>query len=125
MSGLHFAFVEQPGRILTIRETTPGGREWHSSTGSANGIAMTDYGIVTRLLDSKTGQFNVTAAGLTGSGTQAAGELATRPEYLEQALRNAPPRWERGNVQIVLQTSVTDGVPGPPQVVAAYYWQNP
>lgn len=125
MSGLHFAFVEQPGRILTIREMTPGGREWHSSTGSANGIAMTDYGIVTRLLDSKTGQFNVTAAGLTGSGTQAAGELATRPEYLEQALRSAPPRWERGNVQIVLQTSVTDGVPGPPQVVAAYYWQNP
>lgn len=121
-SGLHFAFVEQPGRFLTIHEMTPGGREWHASGGTTNGVAATDYGIVTRLLDSKTGQFNVTAAGLTGSGTQAAGELATRPEYLEKALQNAPPRWDKGNVQIVLQTSVTDGVPGPPRVVATYYW---
>ena len=124
-SGLHFVFVEEPGRSLAIRESIPGGREWRGNANGSPGVPATDYGIVTRLLDSKTGQFNVTAAGLTGSGTQAAGELATRPDSLAQALRDAPAKWERGNVQIILETSVTDGVPGPPRVVAAYYWQNP
>jgi len=124
-SGLHFVFVEQPGRTLAIREAVSGGREWHGSTSARTGIPVTDYGIVTRLLDSKTGQFTVTAAGLTGSGTEAAGELATRPEYLEEALRTAPANWEKGNVQIVLQTSVMDRVAGPPRVVASFYWANP
>ncbi|HVT98868.1 MAG TPA: hypothetical protein VHE33_15290 [Acidobacteriaceae bacterium] len=119
-AGLHFEFVEQPGRTLAIRESVPGGREWHVPADPA-----TDYGIISRLLDSKTGQFIVTAAGLTGSGTDAAGELATRQEYLEQVLRSAPANWERGNVQIVFQTSVLDQVPGPPRVIATYYWESP
>ena len=124
-SGLRFAFVELPDRGLEIHETTPDGREWRGSSASAHGAAVSDYAVVTRLLDSKTGQFIITAAGITGSGTEAAGELATRPEYLEQVLRSAPANWEKGNVQIVLQTSVTDRVPGPPRAVATYYWGNP
>ncbi len=123
-SGLRFAFVELPGRGLEIRETIPDGREWRGSSVSGPGALGTDYAVVTRLLDSKTGQFIVTAAGITGSGTEAAGELATRPEYLEQVLRSAPANWEKGNVQIVLQTSVTDRVSGPPRAVATYYWEN-
>ena len=44
---------------------------------SATGKLEEDYAIVARILDSKTGQFTVVAAGLTDSGTQAAGELAS------------------------------------------------
>ena len=124
-SGLRFAFVELPGRGLEIHETIPGGREWRASSPSAPpGAPVIDYAVVTRLLDSKTGQFIVTAAGITGSGTEAAGELATRPVYMEQVLRGAPANWEKGNVQIVLQTYVTDRVSGPPRAVATYYWDN-
>ena len=55
-------------------------------------------------------------------GTQAAGELVSNPESLTNALRSAPPDWRKRNLQILVHTSVTDGVSGPPQVVAVYVW---
>jgi hypothetical protein len=78
--------------------------------------------VVTRLLDSKTGKFVVAVAGIQSYGTAAAGELISNTEYLEKALRMAPPDWSRKNLQIVLQTTVTDSVAGPPQAVAIYTW---
>jgi hypothetical protein len=61
-------------------------------------------------------------AGIQSYGTQAAGEFVSSPEYLQAALRKAPPDWERKNMQIVLQTPVIDGLPGPAEVVAIYVW---
>ena len=84
--------------------------------------SVEDYAIVTRLLNSTTGQFVVIVAGIMSYGTQAAGEFVSSPEYLQEALQAASPGWEGKNVQIVLQTQVTDGLPGPPQVVATYVW---
>lgn len=81
-----------------------------------------DYAIVGRLMDSKTGQFTVVAAGLTGAGTQAAGEFISTPAPMERALRDAPPNWKKSNSLFVLKTTVTDAVAGPPTVVASYYW---
>lgn len=119
-SNLHFAFVEENGKQF-IREQGPFGRIWQARFGSHGEVAE-DFGIVTRLLNSKTGQFVVAAAGLLANGTQAAGELASGLEYLEDALRTAPSDWTKKNLQIVVQTTVTDSVPGPPQVVATYVW---
>ena len=62
------------------------------------------------------------ALGCQEHGTQAAGELVTSEEYLEKALRTAPPDWRRKNIQIVVQTTVTDSISGPPQTVAVYVW---
>jgi hypothetical protein len=61
-------------------------------------------------------------AGIKSYGTQAAGEFVSSPEYLQKALQKAPPDWEGKNMQIVLETTVTDGLPGPLQVVAIYVW---
>jgi hypothetical protein len=83
---------------------------------------LEDFGIVTRLLNSKTGQFVVSTAGTLASGTQAAGEFVSSSGYLEEALRTAPSDWAKKNLQFVIQTTVTDSVPGPPQVVAIYTW---
>jgi hypothetical protein len=118
-STLHFALVEEDGKFM-IREQIPGGRVWMVTTNQ--GIPAVDFAIVGRLLDSKTGQFTIVAAGITGSGTQAAGEFATNPEYLEQAIRNAPADWQMKNMEVILQTAVTDSVAGPPRVVATYFW---
>lgn len=119
-SNLHFTFVEENGGFL-IREQIPGGRVWSSDM--AQGLQSgTDYAIVGRLLDSKTGQFAIVAGGITASGTQAAGEFASSPESLNQALRNAPPDWPAKNSLFVIETTVTDSVAGPPQVVASYFW---
>jgi hypothetical protein len=119
-SDLHFAFSEEGDQPI-IREKGPSGRKWYSRT-DANGNASEDYAAVTRLLNSKTGQFVVVVAGIKSYGTQAAGEFVSTPQYLQNALWSAPHDWEIKNLQIILETTVTDGLPGPPQVVALYVW---
>jgi hypothetical protein len=120
MSSLHFEFVDEADQSL-IREEGPTGRRWYSKTDS-NGKAIEDYAVVTRLLNSRTGQFVVLVAGIKSYGTQAAGEFVSTSESLQAALQSAPPDWEQKNLQFVLQTPVTDGLPGPAQVVAFYVW---
>jgi hypothetical protein len=116
-SNLHFALMFDVG----IQEQAPSTRMWTSQFDS-HGEYTIDYGVVTRLLDSKTGQFLISAAGLGSPGTQAAGELISNPQLLEEAMRTAPADWDRKNVQLVLQTNVIDSIPGPPHVVASYFW---
>ena len=119
-SNLHFAFVEEGGQGL-IREQGPMGRAWRPKRGP-RGEVTEDFGVVTRLLNSKTGQFVVSTAGILSDGTQAAAEFVSSSGYLEEALRTAAPDWVKKNLQFVVQTTVTDSVPGPPQVVAIYTW---
>ena len=119
-SNLRFVFAEQDG-LFRIQEQGPAGmsRTWVQGPG---GEIVQDFAIVTRLLEAKTGQVVIAAAGLGARGTQAAGEFISRPDYLEQAFRSAPPDWPKKNLQVVLQTTVTDSVAGPPRVVATYFW---
>jgi len=116
-SSLHFELLYNVG----IQEQIRGGRLWSSQYDPKRGYT-TDFGVVTRLLDAKSGQFLVTAAGIGSPGTQAAGELVSNPAYLEELLRTAPPDWSRKNMQAVVQTNVIDSIPGPPHVVASYFW---
>jgi hypothetical protein len=81
-----------------------------------------DFAIVGRLIDSKTGQFTVTVAGIGPRGTQAAGEFVSSPRYLEEGLAHAPADWQNRNLEVLLQTTVTDSVAGPPHVIAIYTW---
>lgn len=119
-SSLHFVFADE-GEQSIIKEEGPSGRRWYAKIDS-KGKTLEDYAVVTRLLDSKTGQFVVIVAGIKSYGTQAAGEFVSTPESLRVALEAAPPDWEHKNLQIVLQTPVTDGLPSPAQVVAFYVW---
>jgi len=59
---------------------------------------------------------------LGANGTQAAGEFISRRDYLDEAFRSAPPDWQKKNLQVVLRTTLTDSVAGPPRVVATYFW---
>ncbi len=117
---LHFRLVEDDGKY-SIREDIPGGRVWVSKFDNAQN-AEQDYAIVARLLDSNTGQFTIVAAGLLGSGTQAASEFVSKPQFLEKALHELPAGWQNKNVEFVVQTQITDTVAGPPSVVAYYLW---
>ena len=78
--------------------------------------------MVSRLLDPKTGQFTIIVAGLTSRGTEAAGEFVTSPSELEEGLRAAPQDWKSKNLELVMETDVTEGVSGPPHVAASYFW---
>jgi hypothetical protein len=120
ISSQHFALIEENEKYM-IREQIPGGRVWQTRLGP-HGETTEDFGIVSRLVDSKTGQFTIAVAGIGPKGTQAVGEFASTGQYIDEGLRNAPANWQKGNLEIVLQTNVTDSVAGPPHVVAAYYW---
>lgn len=115
ISDLRYTFVEQNGKLEIQDEKSPS-QAWPT------GFPKGDYAIVSRLLSPKTGQFTIIVAGLTSRGTEAAGEFVTSPSELENGLHAAPPDWQSKNLELVLETDVTEGVSGPPHVAASYYW---
>jgi hypothetical protein len=122
-SNLHFVFQwdHEVQEFPQLKENIPGGRVWAAEVGPHYSYSV-DYGVVTRLMDSNTGQLLISTAGLGTAGTQSAAELISNPQYLAEALHNAPREWSKKNFQIVVRTNVTDASPGTPQVVATYFW---
>ena len=116
-SRLHFAFVDD-AKGLRIQEQGPSGRSWYTKHGNIG----EDYGLLTRLTDSSTGQFVVLVAGVEASGSDAAADLAVNPEQLEKVLQDAPKYWPQKNIQILVSTTVNDYVAGPPKIIAIYTW---
>ncbi|MGC9198554.1 MAG: hypothetical protein ACP5E5_06385 [Acidobacteriaceae bacterium] len=119
-SNLHFSFVEDADDF-SIRELAASHRVWRTQY-NAQGQPVEDYALIARLLNSTTGQFTVAVAGVSGAGTEAAGEFLSDPQLMGEALRTAPPGWQQKNLEFVLETSITDSVPGPAHVIASYFW---
>ena len=121
-SNLPIGFAEND-RALWIEERTPARRIWYFHVGSGpHGEGTEDFGLVARLLDSKTGQAVVAAAGIAAMGSQAAGEFITNPRFFAEGLKTAPADWQKKNLEVVVQTSVVDNLAGPPRVIATYFW---
>jgi hypothetical protein len=119
-SDLRFVFEEKDG-ILWIHDRTSPDKKWFCRLGLHREV-VTDFGVVTRLLDSKTGHSVVSVAGITAPGTDAAAQFVSAPEFLSELARTAPPGWEKKNMQVVVQTSVIDAGASPPHIVASYFW---
>src|SRR5215469_3227589 len=118
-SSLRFVFAESEGVLWIEDRNTPGKRLFNQL--GQKGQVIEDFGVATRLLDSKTGQLVITVAGITGPGTDAAAQLISDPQYLGPALKLAPADGKK-NMQFVVKTEVVEGVAGRPQVVASYFW---
>lgn len=118
MSGLHFALVDQGDGHFFIREQIPHGREWYLKKQQP----QKDYAVVTRLMNSDTGHFIVIVAGITGVGTEAAGNFVTNEQVLADGVRSLPNGWQNKNLQLVIETKLTDSIPGAARVVASYSW---
>jgi hypothetical protein len=86
--------------------------------GGRGGPVLHDYALISRIRNSETGHVLVVIGGLYTYGTQSAGEFLTDSQLM-QSIGNAA-RLGSGNqnLQIVLGTTVTDGTPGPPKVLA-------
>jgi hypothetical protein len=110
---LRFVF-DGPSSVIDRAEPR---RRWSASAGFTE-----DYAIVSRLLNSKTGTTVIASAGVGYAGTQAAAEFLTNPESIATLVKSLPKGWEKKNIQIVLHTSVTNQLPGAPDVVATYCW---
>lgn len=82
---LHFAIIERDGRLWIKESGTH--RAWDNHT-IRNG--WRDFGLITRQLNSPTGQFLVRLEGITDGGTQACSELLTDPKSLQSILKDVP-----------------------------------
>jgi hypothetical protein len=97
-------------------------QEWLPVGVKPHGYADEDYGIACRLIDSKSGQMMMIAAGTTTFGTQSAAEFLLDPAMISALVKKAPANWEFKNFEAVIHTSIIRATPGPPQVVATYFW---
>jgi hypothetical protein len=110
-----FVFDETHG-ASKIRETTGAKRVWKME--SRDGNITRDYGLITRQLSGKAGQFLVQVAGISHFGTEAASEFLANKKELTQALHSQSINLQKQNFQIVVSTDITAGRAGPPHVVA-------
>jgi hypothetical protein len=115
-------FFAQRGPDRVIEERDGQHRRWTPPHLRADGRTGEDFALVSRMVDSETGKFLVTAAGISGFGSRAAGYFLTRPELLSRALRHASSDWSHKNLQFVLETRIVDDAPTAPEVVAWRTW---
>jgi hypothetical protein len=103
----------------------PSSRNWSWRTDQspihrvgANSPVSKDYALISRIRNSETGHVVVVIGGLYTYGTEAAGEFLTDPQLIQAISKTTRPDSTHQNLQIVLETTVTDETPGPPKIVA-------
>jgi hypothetical protein len=100
-------------RIVFAADPT---RFWQEDAPTADGPRR-GYALITRLLNSESGNALLMVAGINAYDTQSAVEFLTRPEFFDQFALHAG-RWSDKNFQVVIRTAIHDHTPGPPVVVA-------
>jgi hypothetical protein len=81
-----------------------------------------DYALIARAVEPESGQMMVVIAGLSEKGSAAAMEFVTNPKHLDRFAEQAPPGWERRNIELVIKTSLVRGDWGEPRVIATHVW---
>lgn len=118
-----FVFEEDvDGGNRQVVDRMHAGHSWRPPFMGAAGRVTEDFAIISRVLRSQSGQVMISAAGITQFGSQAAGVLLSDPQLFLKAVAGAPPDWPGKNLQIVVKTRIFGGSPGPPEVVATYFW---
>lgn len=111
--------------LIYIKDArNPASRNWSWATNQpreplvgVNSPRMRDYALISRIRDAGTGHVVVVIGGLYTYGTLAAGEFLTDPALMQEVARAVNLRKTSQNLQIILGTTVTDGIPGPPTVL--------
>jgi hypothetical protein len=120
---LRFHFANDPGlKQLWIEDRQfPNKRDWRMDENLPDN-SKKDYGLVARFLDPNTKQIAIVVAGLGHNGTTAAGDFIYSQQYLSELDQIAPHGWKNQNIEVVLETMVVNGHPGPPHIAAFQVW---
>lgn len=124
LDGLRYRMKADTGSSIVqiYNSERPQRESWKLDFDTATVHVTEDYAIVARFADKTTENTVVVAAGLGEDGTSAAADFLTHPQYLSSLGYGAPKNWTLGNVEAVIKTQVIDGRPGPPVVIAKYFW---
>jgi hypothetical protein len=119
----HLVGPEGPDKVYWIADTQhPDSRAWQISLLAPRSNVVKDYAIAARFTDEATGQVVLVAAGISGSGTRAAGEFLTDEADLKQLANGAGADWAKKNFEVVLSSQVVNGMQGKPTVEAKAFW---
>jgi hypothetical protein len=123
-SGMRFTPAAENGTHYVSDHENPSARQWGVFAPRNEPVTNVtkDYAIISRVFDSTTGHFLVTAAGLLPFGTEAAGECLSDADCLAQGETLAPGDWKHKNIQVVIETAIIGGNHGKPHVISAYLW---
>jgi hypothetical protein len=119
VKGLRFSLVEgaDPNVRLIADAQNPGNPSpWRVVKTGKTWEPDVDYAVVTRLLESSLERWVIVLGGITQRATLMSGDFLPNPEYFRETVKSAPPDWAHRNMQIILETRVVGGTPGPPRV---------
>jgi hypothetical protein len=119
---LRFGFDSKDGVAVLVDRNSPKKETWATAWDLPYEKLSRDYAIVARIHDRTTGQPVIIAAGISEEGTEAAGEILYKPEYLDSLIARASPGWANKNLEAVIETQVIEGHPGPPNILAVETW---
>jgi hypothetical protein len=111
-----------PSRITIRDRDNPSNTDWTVDYSTPYLDVTKDYALVLRMVDPKTEQIVVVAAGITVFGTFAAGDFLTNKGEMKKLAAFVPRGWEKKNVELVLSTDVIRGRSGPATIIAAQFW---
>jgi hypothetical protein len=100
----------------------PGRRDWSLSTPSQNSGDITDFAILGRVKDTRSGQWRVIASGLNDVGTSVASRTLSDANYMREITKHLPPGWASKSFEVVISVKVANGKVGYPQLVAYEIW---
>jgi hypothetical protein len=124
---LRYSLALDPDRHLVFIKDAqnPAARTWSWATNQprdpASGInspRLQDFALISRIQSPETGHLVVVIGGLYTYGTEAAGEFLTNPDLMRELARRTRRLGTSSTLQIVIGTTVTDGTPGPPAILA-------
>jgi hypothetical protein len=118
--------LDAVNHLIYIKDVkNPTSRAWSWGTnqptnlvGGRGGPVLHDYALISRIRNSETGHVLVVIGGLYTYGTQSAGEFLTDAQLMQALGSTSRMGSGNQNLQIVIGTTVTDGTPGPPMVLA-------
>ena len=120
---LRFGFEKKDGVGQLVDRKSQNQNGWASQWDPSHKKLVSDYALIARIHDSTTGQPVIIIAGILSGGTEAASEVLYNPDYLNLMLDKAPKDWDRLNIEAVIETHITDGHPGPPEILKVETWQ--
>ncbi|MEI9978617.1 MAG: hypothetical protein WDN23_06375 [Edaphobacter sp.] len=109
--------------IKDVKDPTSRSWSWRTDQSPIHHVGayspvLKDYALISRIRNSETGHVVVAVGGLYTYGTEAAGEFLTDPSLMQAIAKAIQLDSSHQNLQIVLETTVTDDTPGPPKVIA-------
>ncbi len=116
---LRYRFAGREADVFYIEDTkSPQNRDMSIRLYDKYTAVTHDYAIIARVHSEQLGQPVMIAAGITMSGTAAAGEFLSDPRNVAELRKRIGPALRDRDFEAVLRTDVVNGIAGPGQIVA-------